>query len=200
MDEQKQSNKLTDWVNEPTVIDLKKDFEVAKSYHDEQLAKIKHWVNLLNVTGECAIKKRPGKSSIQPKLIKTQAEWRYSALTVPFLSAPKVFQVKPRTFEDIEAAEQNELLLNYQLETQLNKTKFIKNLVRIDVNEGTAIIRTGWKNVTEPSVEQVPIYNTIPLNPQDPQAQQYIEQIQQAMELKHSNPRMFNEQVPEEIQ
>lgn len=200
MNEQKQLNKLTDWVNEPTVIDLKKDFEVAKSYHDEQLAKIKHWVNLLNVTGECAIKKRPGKSSIQPKLIKKQAEWRYSALTVPFLSAPKVFQVKPRTFEDIEAAEQNELLLNYQLETQLNKTKFIKNLVRIDVNEGTAIIRTGWKNVTEPSVEQVPIYNTIPLNPQDPQAQQYIEQIQQAMELKHSNPRMFNEQVPEEIQ
>lgn len=200
MDEQKKPNKLTDWVNEPTVIDLKKDFEVAKSYHDEQLGKIKHWVNLLNVTGECAIKKRPGKSSIQPKLIKKQAEWRYSALTVPFLSAPRVFQVKPRTFEDVEAAEQNELLLNYQMETQLNKTKFIKNLVRIDVNEGTAIVRTGWKNVTEPSVEQVPIYNTIPLNPQDPQTQQYVEQIQQAMELKHSNPRMFNEQVPEEMQ
>ena len=30
MNEQKQLNKLTDWVNEPTVIDLKKDFEVAK--------------------------------------------------------------------------------------------------------------------------------------------------------------------------
>lgn len=196
----KPKNKLTEWVNEPTVIDLKKDFEVARSYHDEQLGKIKHWVNLLNVTGECAFKKRPGKSSIQPKLIRKQAEWRYSALTVPFLSAPRVFQVKPRTFEDVAAAEQNELLLNYQMETQLNKTKFIKNLVRIDVNEGTAIVRTGWKNVTEPDYDLVPIYNTIQLNPQDPQSQQIIEQLQQAMELKHSNPRMFNEQVPEEIQ
>lgn len=192
--------KLTEWANEPTVIDLKKDFEVARSYHDDQLRKIKHWVNLLNVTGECAFKKRPGKSSIQPKLIRKQAEWRYSALTVPFLSAPRVFQVKPRTFEDVDAAEQNELLLNYQMETQLNKTKFIKNLVRIDVNEGTAIVRTGWKNITEPDYDLVPIYNTIPLNPQDPQSQQIIEQLQQAMELKHSNPRMFNEQVPEEIQ
>lgn len=198
--ENRLKNKLTDWANEPTVNDLKKDFAVAKSFHDDQLAKIKHWVNLLNVTGECAIKKRPGKSSIQPKLIKKQAEWRYSALTVPFLSAPRVFQVKPRTFEDVDAAEQNELLLNYQMETQLNKTKFIKNLVRIDVNEGTAIVRTGWKNVTEPDYELVPVYNTIPLNPQDPQAQQIVEQLQQAMELKHSNPRAFTEQVPEEMQ
>jgi len=98
-------NKLTDWANEPTVADLRKDFEVAKSYHDEQCGKIKHWVNLLNVEGECAPKKLKGRSSIQPKLIRKQAEWRYSALTVPFLSAPRVFQVKPRTFEDVEAAE-----------------------------------------------------------------------------------------------
>lgn len=195
-------NKLTDWANEPTVADLRKDFEVAKSYHDEQCGKIKHWVNLLNVEGECAPKKLKGRSSIQPKLIRKQAEWRYSALTVPFLSAPRVFQVKPRTFEDVEAAEQNELLLNYQMETQLNKTKFIKNLVRVTVNEGTAIVRTGWKNVTEPAIQQVPLYNEIPLDPNDPnpEAQQIIQQIQQAMELMHSNPRGFKEQVPEEIQ
>jgi|GEM_PF-1393978 len=195
-------NKLTDWANEPTVADLRKDFEVAKSYHDEQCGKIKHWVNLLNVEGECAPKKLKGRSSIQPKLIRKQAEWRYSALTVPFLSAPRVFQVKPRTFEDVEAAEQNELLLNYQMETQLNKTKFIKNLVRVTVNEGTAIVRTGWKNVTEPAIQQVPLYNEIPLDPNDPrpEIQQIAQQIQQATELKHSNPRGFKEQVPEEIQ
>lgn len=200
-------SKLTDWANEPTVVTLKKDFEAARTYHDEQLSKIKHWVNLLNVTGECAPKKRAGRSAVQPKLIKKQAEWRYSALTVPFLSAAKVFQVKPRTFEDVDAAEQNELLLNYQIETQLNKTKFIKNLVRINVNEGTVIVRTGWKNVTEPDFEMVPVYNSIPLpqdpnDPmvqQDPQLQQLVQQIQQAMELMHSNPRMFDENTPEEI-
>lgn len=205
------STKLTDWANEPTVNTLKKDFEAARTYHDEQLSKIKHWVNLLNCTGECAIKKRPGRSSIQPKLIKKQAEWRYSALTVPFLSAAKVFQVKPRTFEDVDAAEQNELLLNYQMEILLNKTKFTKNLVRIAVNEGTAIVRTGWKSVTEPSFEMVPVYNSIPLpdpnDPQlgmqvqqDPQLQQIIQQIQQAQELQHTNPRQFSETIPEEIQ
>ena len=205
------SSKLTDWANEPTLVTLKKDFEAARTYHDEMLGKIKHWVNLLNVTGECAPKRRPGKSSIQPKLIRKQAEWRYSALTIPFLSAAKVFNVKPRTFEDVPAAEQNELLLNYQIETQLNKTKFIKNLVRILVNEGTAIVRTGWKSVTEPSMEMVPVYNSIPLpdpnDPQigpqvqqDPQLSQIIQQIQQAQELMHSNPRQFNETISEEIQ
>ncbi len=194
-------NKITEWKNEPTVAELKKDFEVARSYHDEQCGKIKHWLHLLNVSDECAPRKLKGRSNVQPKIIRRQAEWRYSALTVPFLSAPRIFQVKPRTFEDIDAAEQNELLLNYQIETQLNKTKFIKNLVRVTVNEGTAIVRTGWKSVTEPAVELVPIYNSIPLDPnsQDTKVQQILEQIQQAQELKHSNPRMFDEQVPEEI-
>ena len=195
------NSKLTDWENEPTVTELRKDFEAAKTYHDEQIGKIKHWVNLLNVEGECAPKKIKGRSSIQPKLVRKQAEWRYSALTVPFLSAPRIFQVKPRTFEDIESAEQNEILLNYQMETQLNKVKFIKDLVRVTVNEGTAIVRTGWKNITEPAVQLVPVYNSIQLDPNnpDPQVQQILQQIQEASELKHSNPRMFNEQVPEEI-
>lgn len=195
-------NKLTDWENEPTLVELKKDLEVARAYHDEQVGKIRHWVNALNTEAECAPPRVKGRSQIQPKLIRKQAEWRYSALTVPFLSAPRIFQVKPRTFEDIEAAEQNEILLNYQMEVQLNKTKFIKNLVRVTVNEGTAIVRTGWKNVTEPAVQQVPLYNEIPLDPSDPrpEVQQIIQQIQQATELKHSNPRGFKEQVPEEIQ
>ena len=195
-------NKLTDWKNEPTVAELKKDFEAARNYHDEMCSKIKHWVHLLNVTDECAPHKRKGRSSVQPKLIRKQAEWRYSALTVPFLSAAKVFQVKPRSFEDVDAAEQNELLLNYQMETQLNKTKFIKNLVRVTVNEGTAIVRTGWKTSTESAIQLVPVYNQIPLDPNDqnPQVQQLMQQLSQAQELKHSNPRAFNEQVPEEIQ
>ncbi len=201
-----QTTKLTDWENEPSLVELKKDLEVARAYHDDQVSKIHHWVNALNATAECAPPKVKGRSSIQPKLIRKQAEWRYSALTVPFLSAPRIFQVKPRTFEDVSAAEQNELLLNYQIETQLNKTKFIKNLVRVTVNEGTAIVRTGWKSSTEPAIQQVPIYNEIPLNPedpmlaQDPQTQQIVQQIQEAMQLKHDNPRMFKEQVPEEIQ
>ena len=194
-------NKLTDWENEPTLVELKKDLEVARAYHDEQVGKIRHWVNALNTEAECAPPRVKGRSQIQPKLIRKQAEWRYSALTVPFLSAPRIFQVKPRTFEDIEAAEQNEILLNYQMEVQLNKTKFIKNLVRVTVNEGTAIVRTGWKNVTEPAVQQVPLYNEIPLDPNDPrpEIQQIAQQIQAATQLKHENPRMFNEQTPEEI-
>ena len=194
-------NKLTDWANEPTVADLRKDFEAAKTYHDEQVGKIHRWLDALNTEGEFAPPNIKGRSKVQPKLIRKQAEWRYSALTVPFLSAPRIFQVKPRTFEDVEAAEQNELLLNYQMEVQLNKTKFIKNLVRITVNEGTAIVRTGWKNVTEPAIQQVPLYDEIPLNPEDPnpEVQQIAQQIQEAAELLHSNPRMFNEQVPDEI-
>ena len=64
----------------------------------------------------CKGKSRPtkikGRSSVQPKLIRRQAEWRYSALTEPFLGTNKLYKVSPLTFEDARSAKQNELLPN----------------------------------------------------------------------------------------
>lgn len=188
------SDKLTTWANEPTVLDLKNDFLLAQTFHDEQESKIHHWRDVNNVQGNSKPKTKEGRSSVQPKVVRRQAEWRYSALSEPFLNSDKIFRVLPRTFEDEEAARQNELLLNYQFDTQLNKVKFIDEVVRTTVNDGTCIIRTGWDRATKPIPKEVPIYEYYPDN-----TPEYLQVLEQAQELSTQNPRGFEEQVPEEI-
>lgn len=69
--------KLTDWSNEPSLRQLKVDFDQAKPAHDAQIGRIKHWQDLMAVTGSQKPPKVKGRSSVQPKLIRRQAEWRY---------------------------------------------------------------------------------------------------------------------------
>ena len=95
-------------------------------------------------------------------LIRKQAEWRYPALTEPFLSTDELFQVSPVSWEDRDAAIQNEMVLNYQFNTKIDKVRFIDEYVRAAVNEGTAIIRTGWCNYTRTVEEEVPVYAYYP--------------------------------------
>src|SRR5690606_29734560 len=111
--------KLTNWKNEPTLLTLKGDLEAAKPSHDAQISRIQHWNDLMQVKGNAKPKPAKGRSSVQPKLIRRQAEWRYSALTEPFLGSDKLFTVKPVTFEDDAAAKQNELALNWHFKTKL---------------------------------------------------------------------------------
>lgn len=188
------SDKLTNWNNEPSIYDLKNDFTLAQSFHDEQETKIHHWRNVINVEGEAAPKKMEGRSSVQPRLIRRQAEWRYSALSEPFLNTDKIFRVLPRTFEDEEAAMQNEILLNYQFDTKLHKVKFIDDVIRTTVNDGTCIIRTGWDRVTKTVEKEVPVYEYYEDN-----SPEYLQVLQQAQAIFEQNPREFEEQVPEEV-
>lgn len=196
-DEEEVSDKLTDWENEPDLNTLKNDLTLARPSHDAQMGKITHWKDLLNLTGPAKPPKIKGRSSVQPRLVRTQAEWRYSALTEPFLSSDKIFQVLPRTFEDADAANQNEVLLNYQFDTKLNKVKFIDDVIRSVVNEGTCVIRTGWERETTMELEEQPVYRYLPVPPE--LQQQVLEQFQQAAQLMQANPRGFEEQTSEEF-
>lgn len=187
--------KLTDWENEPTIQTLKSDFEVAKTAHDNQMIKINKWTDLMKASKiNKAVKAKQGRSSVQPKLIRRQAEWRYSALTEPFLSSQKIFSVYPRTFEDYNAAKQNELLLNWQFDTKLNKVKFIDDFVRTTVDEGTCIIRLGWDRITKNVTEEAPIYQYYQITDE---AQ--LQQLQQAIQLSESDPRGYSENTPPEL-
>ena len=105
-----QPAKLTDWANEPSPQLLRQDLEMAKLSHDSQVSKIQGWNDLMYIKGKAKPPKVAGRSSVQPKLIRRQAEWRYSAMTEPFLGTQKMFQVSPTTWEDKAAAIQNELL------------------------------------------------------------------------------------------
>jgi len=188
------AGKLTNWKKEPTIQDLKRDLRVASGYHDEQITKIDKWDALLNVTGEAQPPKVKGRSSVQPKLIRRQAEWRYPALTEPFLSSDKLFQINPVTFEDREAAKQNELVLNWQFRTKINRIKFIDEFVRSTVDEGTSIVQVGWLRQTTTETELTPIWDHYEVD--DPQV---AEQLQQAVQLKQANPRIFDESADEAI-
>lgn len=192
--EQKQAKPITDWVNEPTVEVLKRDLELAKQSHDEQNSKISKWNDLLTISGSSKPKKVKGRSSVQPKLVRRQAEWRYPALSEPFLNSDKIFTVSPRTFEDLDSAKQNELLLNYQFDTKLNKVNFIDNYVRTVVDEGTCIIQVGWDRQTIKVQEEVPVYSYFPI--EDPQDLQIL---QEAQNLRQSNPREYEEKIDDQI-
>ena len=182
----------TGWKNPPTLADLKQDYEDGKQEHAIQQAKIDEWLNYLNVTGAVKKTKIPGRSNVQPKLIRKQAEWRYPSLTEPFLSTEDIFNVYPTTGADVDRAKQNELVLNNQFNTRINKVQFIDSYVRAGVDEGTIIVRIGWKSEQETYTEDQPVYQFVP-DMSGRAGQQY----QAMMQMQQSNPAQFDEQVNE---
>lgn len=157
----------TEWSNPPKIQDLENDYLEAKNNHDSHMAKIDVWLDNLNVEGKAKPKKIEGRSSVQPKLIRKQAEWRYAALTEPFLSTENIFTGRPVTYADKLSARQNTLILNNQFNTQINKVKFVDEWVRTAVDEGTAIVRIGWDYQEEEETVEEPIVNLVPTtNPQ----------------------------------
>ena len=137
------TTKLTKWKNEPSISDLQSDLESAESIHKEHVAKTEKRLNKL--AGKIDVKPIKGRSKVQPKLIRKQAEWRYASLEEPFLSTDDLFDIDPRTGEDYEAAEDNQILLNYQFNTKIDKVAFINEYVRTCTDEGTVIVQVGWK-------------------------------------------------------
>lgn len=153
--------RLTDWVQEPRLALLKQDLDSCKSSHDTQMTKVTEWADYKNGTGKAAPKAQKGQSKVQPKLVRKQAEWRYSALSEPFLSTPDLFKVTPVTWEDKKGALQNELILNMQFTNKIDRVALIDEYVRAAVDDGTVVLRTGWDY--EEVIETVPqpVYNYV---------------------------------------
>jgi len=141
-------HKLTKWKNEPSVHDLLYDINQAKPTHSNQISKISKWVDLLYAETDKKIIKK-GRSGITHKVIRRLAEWRYGSLSTSFLNERKLFQVNATHPNHLPAAIQNELILNFQFNALIDKVKFINDLVRSAVNEGTAIVRVGWETETQ---------------------------------------------------
>lgn len=185
--------KLTNWSKEPTVMELKEDLTACKSSHDTMNTRINYWNDLREIKGSAKIKPVKGRSSIQPKLIRRQAEWRYSALSEPFLGSDKLYDINPRTFEDAKGAEQNEMLLNWQFNAKINKVAFIDEYVRTAVDEGTVIVRLGWERDVEEVLVENPIFTYYEIQNEQEEAE-----FGQAMELREQDPNGFND-LPEEL-
>lgn len=183
--------KLTNWKNEPNIRDLKQDLTEATASHSAQCAKIEKWLDTLYLRGSARPVTADGKSKVAPKLVRTQAEWRYSALSEIFLSSTDLFNVNPLTWEDQKSAQQNELIINSQFDTKINKIAFIDKMVRACVNEGTAILRTSWTRKTEKVTSEVPQFMMVV----DPS---YMPELQQHMQMMQQQPDYLEDQ-PEEV-
>lgn len=147
----------TGWENPPTLSILKQDLTNATPVHDGQTAKIAEWERYRK--GKTNTPKGEGQSKIQPKLIRKQAEWRYAALSEPFLSTPDLYNINPVTWEDVPGARQNSLILNNQFQTQIDRVAFIDSYVRSAVDDGTIIVRVGWDFEEREVPKQEPIYS-----------------------------------------
>ena len=176
---------LTKWKNPPQLKDLKQDLQDAKPIHDAQQTKVQTWLDNMHVTGKARPNTGPNRSSVQPKLIRKQAEWRYPALSDPFLSTDDVFNVRPVTWEDRGAAKQNEILLNHQFNVHLNKIAFIDEYVRTCVDEGTVIVRTGWEFKEEEYEDDFPVVEY---------------QVNEAMAPQHQQLAQMKEESPAEYE
>lgn len=174
------TSSLTDWAKEPSIADLKGDLEYARQENTDQKANVDGWLALRDATGpESGVKtKTPGRSTVQPKLIRKHNEWRYPALSEPFLNTDRMFEIKPRTGEDKAAADQNQIVLNWQFDTKIDKVDFIDRYVRTTVDEGTCVLRVGWERKTEKVKSTRPVYEYYPAEAED-----QIQMLAQATEL-----------------
>ena len=183
--------KLTDWANEPSVEDLKQDYTEAQSAHALQVSKIDTWLDNLLIRGSAVITKKPGKSSHTPKLIRKQAEWRYAALSEPFLSQEDLFKVAPRTWKDKQAAIQNGMLINYQFNNQIDRIHFIDEYVRTVVDEGTVIVRVGWESESYEEEVEEPVMGVQPVTDLS-QVQALLESGQDPLEPVQVGTKLVN--------
>jgi hypothetical protein len=187
-------SKLTKWSNEPPLSQLKQDYADGKIEADRHITDVDNWLDNLHIRGSAKLPSSKTRSTVQPKLIRKQAEWRYSSLSEPFLSTADVFNVSPVTYEDKDAAYQNQLVLNHQINNQIDKVAFIDEYVRTGVDEGTIVIRTGWDYEDEVVTKEVPIYKQI-LTP----TEEFIGVLTQAGQIKKSNPDQYEKLVPEDM-
>lgn len=184
---------LTSWKQEPKLDDFKYDFQQAQTSHSTQVSKLKRWESNYEArttpsSSSSAARKRG--SSIELKLIRKQAEWRCPALSEPFLTTPELFKVDPVTHEDKQRALQNELILNNQFSTKINKVSLVDNLIRSLVKEGTAIVRVGWDYQEDVVLTEQPQWGYQPASPE------MMQQFQPYMQMAQSEPDSFSQLDP----
>ena len=185
--------KLTNWAVEPDILTLKQDVENGRPFQQDHIRRVETWLHNLNMTGPAKISPRKGRSSVQPKLIRKQAEWQYGSLSEPFLSSEKLFTLTPRSWEDRPACVQNELVLNWQIDEKLDKVNLIDQYVRTAVDEGSVVVECGWERETRLEKVKVPVWSYYIMTSPD-----QVEALTEASKLQLTNPAEFAK-LPESV-
>lgn len=121
---------------------LKADLKAADRLKQDQDMIISKWKAEYN--GDPYGNEQKGKSAIVSRDIKKQSEWQHATIVDPFVSTANIIKCTPITFEDVESARQNELLLNTQFCRKFDRFNFMSKAVKVLDREGTLVVQTGW--------------------------------------------------------
>ena len=121
---------------------LKADLKASEILKKEQDTLVYKWRSEYN--GDPYGNEVKGKSAIVSRDIKKQSEWQHASIIDPFVSTSDIIKCNPVTFEDVDAARQNELLLNTQFCRKFDRYNFMSKAVKVLDREGTLVIQTGW--------------------------------------------------------
>ena len=180
-----------EWKNPPTVAKLKQEIRDAEPEFNTHVGNVRGWLDVRD--GKLKIKTQPGRSKFQPKLVRKQNEWRYSSLSESLLASEDMYDVKPMTHLDTEAARDNAIILNKQFNKDIDRVDFIDKYVRTAVDEGTVFLRTGWEFEEEERQVERPVM--IPQLP--PEIMQQMQQAQQAVQQGQMDPMQFKQMQQE---
>jgi hypothetical protein len=134
---------------------LKGDLKAADRLKSDQDIYISKWKAEYN--GEPYGNEVKGKSAIVSRDIKKQSEWQHATIVDPFISTSEVIKCTPITFEDVDAAVQNELLLNTQFCRKFDRFNFMSKAVKVLDREGTVVVQTGWDYEDEETTSMVDV-------------------------------------------
>jgi len=133
----------------------KNDFKNADMLRQDVNAKVMERRRTLN--GEPYGNEEKGKSRIVPKVAKRQQVWNIPSLKEPFVSTPNLVRFSPITADDVQAARQNELLLNTQFCRQFDRYNFITKALKVLETDATVFIQTGWEYEEEEREQEVEV-------------------------------------------
>lgn len=122
---------------------LKQDLSAAKDMKAAIDTKVQNRRDVF--LGSAYGNEEEGKSKIVVKLAKRQSEWAHATIKDPFVSTPEIIKCNPITAEDVQAAKQNELLLNYQFCRQFDRYKFMTKAIKVLDVDATLVVQTGWE-------------------------------------------------------
>lgn len=122
---------------------LKQDLSAAKDMKAAIDQRVSERRDVYN--GKLYGNEEEGKSKIVVKLAKRQSEWAHATIKDPFVSTPEIIKCNPVTFEDVQAAKQNELLLNYQFCRQFDRYRFMTKAIKVLDVDATLVVQTGWE-------------------------------------------------------
>ena len=131
-------------INKRELLDaFKNDMRAADTLRQEMVARVDTWKKQYN--GEPYGNEQKGKSEFVSRDIKRQDEWQHASIKDPFVSHTDIIKCLPVTYEDRLAANQNELVLNYQFTRLFNRYKFMTDAIKLYYSEGTVIVKTSWE-------------------------------------------------------